>query len=183
MEPAGELLFGECAFDIERGELKRNGQPVRLTSGELALLGTYLDVSGLLSKTSLTPTEQQVVLLSASYENECHYCMAAHTTVAKGAGVAADVLEAIRAGQPIDDAKLEALRRFTALVTVNRGWVDEAEVEALLAAGYDRRTILDVILGVSLKTISNYVNHFADTPVDDAFAANAWTPPGKEAAA
>ena len=58
----------------------------------------------------------------------------------------------------------------------NRGVVSDADTEAFLAAGYTRQNILDVVLGLSHKVLSNYVNHFADTPVDARFQQFDWTP-------
>ena len=139
------------------------------------LLKGYLSLAGMLDETSLSDVEKQVVLLSTSYENECHYCMAAHSTVAQMVNAPADVVAALREGTPIPDMKLEALRRFTAKVVQSRGFVSEQDIEDFLAAGYGNEQILEVILGVGLKTLSNYTNHFADTPVDQAFQPQAWS--------
>ena len=75
----------------------------------------------------------------------------------------------------IADPKLEALRTFAAIVNEKRGWPEDAEVEAFLAAGYTRQTVLEVILGTSLKVMSNCTNHVTQTALDDAFAQNAWS--------
>jgi alkylhydroperoxidase family enzyme len=85
------------------------------------------------------------------------------------------VVQAIRAGRPIVDYKLEALRRFTAAVVTMRGWPSEADTRGFLDAGYTRAQILEVVLGVGMKTLSNYTNHIADTPLDHAFAKAAWS--------
>ncbi|MCG8435980.1 MAG: carboxymuconolactone decarboxylase family protein [Gammaproteobacteria bacterium] len=85
------------------------------------------------------------------------------------------MVAALREGTPIPDMKLEALRRFTAKVVQSRGFVSEQDIEDFLAAGYGNEQILEVILGVGLKTLSNYTNHFADTPVDQAFQPQAWS--------
>ena len=139
-----------------------------------ALAEAYIALNGIFGKSSLTPTEQQVVLLSASYVNNCTYCMAAHSVVASMQNVPGDVVGALRAGKPIADAKLEALRGFTASVTESRGWPAEDVTQEFIAAGYTKANALEVVLGVALKTISNYTNHLADTPLDDAFKSVAW---------
>ena len=87
-----------------------------------------------------------------------------------------EVVLAIRNDEPIADSRLEALRKFTTAVVDTRGWVSDADIDAFLAAGFSKAQILDVILGISFKTLSNYTNHIADTPLDDAFAAEAWAP-------
>ncbi|MFP4003188.1 MAG: carboxymuconolactone decarboxylase family protein [Alphaproteobacteria bacterium] len=129
------------------------------------------------SKTSLTTEEQNVVWLAIIYENDCHYCMPAHTAIAKQAGVADDIVEAMRNGTPLPDAKLQALRTFTAKLVARRGFVDEQDMRALLDAGYTRQTILDIVVGVSHKTLSNYINHLARTPVDPPFTPFEWRKP------
>ena len=87
-----------------------------------------------------------------------------------------DVIAALREGTALADAKLEALRQFAIIVNETRGYPSEADIEALLAAGYTKQTVLEVVLGTSLKTLSNYTNHIVGTEVDAAFAANAWSP-------
>ena len=142
-----------------------------------AAVETYLTLAGLMDKTSLTPVERQVVLLTASFENTCTYCMAAHSTVAKGAGMTDDTLVGLRAGRALADAKLNALADFTRQVVRERGFVSETDVTTFLAAGFTKANVFDVIVGVSLKTLSNYTNHIAETPVDAAFQPQAWTKP------
>ncbi|MHA6803849.1 carboxymuconolactone decarboxylase family protein [Salinifilum ghardaiensis] len=124
--------------------------------------------------TSLSTTAQHVVLLTASRQNSCHYCMAAHTALAKQAGADEAIIDAIREDKPVPDESAEAVRRFTQAVVTHRGLVPEDDTAHFLAAGFTRRQILDVVLGVTMKTLSNYTNHFAETPVDEAFQEHAW---------
>lgn len=142
----------------------------------------YLKVSELFESSSLSPTEQQIVLLSASVENECDYCVAAHTVVAGMQKVPAEIVEAIREGSGIANTKLEALRNFATELTVKRGVVSETVAENFFKAGYSEKNALEVILGITQKTLSNYVNHLADTPLDQAFASAEWQPAGRKAA-
>ncbi|MEO0400170.1 MAG: carboxymuconolactone decarboxylase family protein [Pseudomonadota bacterium] len=146
------------------------------------ILEAYGKIGDLFGRSSLSAVERNVVWLAINVEHNCHYCVPAHTGIAKSQGVGDDVIEALRNNTPIPDDRLEALRAFTLQVVRGRGEVSEADVNAFLAAGFTKRNILDVILGVSHKTISNYVNHFADTPVDAAFQSFAWTPPTRAAA-
>lgn len=146
------------------------------------LLEGYMTLSGLFDRTSLSPVERQVVLLSVSHENGCHYCMAAHSAAAKMAEAPDEVISALREGKPISDGKLEALRSFTRTVVKTRGNPEESDIESLLDAGYSKRTVLEVVLGVGMKTLSNYTNHIVDTPLDQAFEPMAWSPSSRAAA-
>ena len=139
------------------------------------LLAGYTAMWELFSKTTLTAHEQQVVYLTANFENECHYCMAGHTTLAKMQKMDPAVIEALRAGGSLPDARLEALHRFATLVVRNRGWVVEQDVDAFLAAGFTKRNVLEVVLGVATKTMSNYTNHIVHTPLDAFMQGNEWT--------
>ena len=142
-----------------------------------ATLDAYLGLADLLGRTSFTPVEQQVIALSVSFYNECEYCMAVHSGLAKMAGISEGDLEALRTGRPMPDAKLEALARFTRAVVRDRGHVAEDTLTGFLAAGFTRGQILEVLVGVAMKTISNYTNHLADTPLDEQFQPLAWTAP------
>lgn len=142
-----------------------------------AALEAYGTLWGLFDRSSFTPAERQVIYLTSNFENECRYCMAGHTVLAKAAGVPAEAIEALREGKPLADAKLEALHAFTRTVVVNRGWVPQEGLEAFLAAGYTRQQVLEVILGVAVKVISNYTNHLAETPLDPFMKDTVWAPP------
>ena len=147
-----------------------------------SLLEGYMTLAGIFDKTALTEAERQIILMTNNRLNNCTYCMAAHTTISQMAGVPADVIDGLRNNIPLADPKLEALRVFTAIVNEKRGWPAENEIEAFLTAGYTRQTVLEVILGTSLKVMSNYTNHIAQTKLDDAFAPNKWTTATKSAA-
>ena len=140
-------------------------------------LEAYEVLARLFKGTSLTTTEQHVVWLTINYENNCGYCVPAHTGLAKMDAVPDGVIEALRNGTAIADPKLEALRQFTVQVVNKRGWANEGEVQAFLDAGYTRQQILEVILGLAHKVISNYTNHMANTPVDAPFKRFAWEKP------
>jgi alkylhydroperoxidase family enzyme len=84
------------------------------------------------------------------------------------------VLAALRDQRPLSDKKLDALRTLVLSVLRHRGWVPEGELEQAAEAGYTQRHVLDVLTIVALKTLSNYVNHIAHTPLDPQFASQAW---------
>lgn len=122
-----------------------------------------------------TPAEQEVVFLTISRVNDCSYCMAAHSMIAeKVSKVPASDLDAVRRGAVLPDPKLQALARFTGLMVESRGRPTPADVSAFLAAGYTERHVLGVILAMSVKTISNSVNHVFHTELDPAFAGHSW---------
>ncbi|MCA1806102.1 MAG: carboxymuconolactone decarboxylase family protein [Xanthomonadaceae bacterium] len=141
------------------------------------LLQAYLQTSETFANSSLDTVQQQVVLLTVSRINGCGYCMGAHSVLADMAGVPAEVTDAIRNDTPIGDARLEALRQFTRQMVEQRGWVGDEVVQTFLAAGHSPANVLDVVLGIGLKTMSNYANHLVGTELDEAFAGRAWQAP------
>lgn len=143
-------------------------------------LESYLMLGQALGETTFTPVEQQVVALTVSRLNECTYCMAAHSGIAKMAGMSDADLAALRAGAPLDDARLEALATFVAAVVTERGRVSRIDQEAFLAAGFSQPQILEALVGVTMKTLSNYTNHIAETPLDAQFKGFEWSPPVPE---
>ena len=136
-------------------------------------LQAYVTLSALFDGTSLSDAERAVVLLTVSGANGCDYCVAAHTAGARATKVSSEVIDAARSGKPIPDAKLEALRRLASAVTETRGWPGDADVQAFLDAGYTRAQVLEVLVGVAMKTLSNYTNHLAETPVDEPLKQHA----------
>ncbi|MCP5278435.1 MAG: carboxymuconolactone decarboxylase family protein [Thiobacillus sp.] len=141
------------------------------------LLDTYIHGYERFRQSSgFTPAEQEVVLLAISRENGCTYCVAAHSFIAdKMSGVPVAVTNAVRDGVPIPDAKLAALHDFARTMVVKRGLPGKADVAAFLAAGFSERHILEIVLAISVKTLSNYANHLFHTPVDGAFAGRVWS--------
>lgn len=142
-----------------------------------ALLEGYMTLSQIYAKSSFSAAEQQIILMCVSYANNCQYCMAAHTGGAKQSGADVEAIEAIRKGGEIPDQRLDALCSFVRSVVDQRGWVPGETVEAFLEAGYSRQNVLEVILGIAVKTMTHYVNHMADTPLDVELKALAWEKP------
>lgn len=138
------------------------------------LLEGYQELHRLFTETSFDATEQTVVWQTINVQHACHYCVPAHTAIAKMTDVPDEVTEALRNETPLPTANLEALRDFTLSVVRDRGNVDEAAVQRFLEAGYTKGNILEVVLGVSQKVMSNYTNHLADTPIDKPFEQFEW---------
>lgn len=140
------------------------------------LLETYMHGYDVFRKESgFSPVEQEVVFLSISRTNECHYCVAAHSTLADTkSGVPPAVTDAIRDGAPIPDTRLAALSAFTQRMVESRGRPTDEDIEHFLDAGYSERQVVEIVLAIGVKTLSNYVNHLFNTPVDEVFAGRAW---------
>jgi uncharacterized peroxidase-related enzyme len=123
-------------------------------------------------ESGFSPPEQEVVFLAISKVNACSYCTAAHSMIAdKKSGVPNPVLQAVRHGTAIPDAKLGALFEFAAEMVSTRGRPSQESTRRFLSYGYTESHILSIVLAISVKTLSNYSNHLFETSVDEAFSA------------
>jgi alkylhydroperoxidase family enzyme len=138
------------------------------------LLEGYQLLHKLFQETSFDAEEITVVWQSINVEHNCTYCVPAHTAIANMMKVDPALTEALRNQEPMPTDKLQVLQNTTLAVVRKRGELSKDEVEAFYAAGYGQRQLLEIILGLSQKVISNYVNHIAETPIDRAFEKFAW---------
>jgi alkylhydroperoxidase family enzyme len=144
-------------------------------AGSPGLLNAYQTLHELFVASSFNEEELTVVWQTINVEHECHYCVPAHTAIAGMMKVDNDITEALRNRTPLANSKLETLRNMTLSMVRNRGNVSQEDLTAFYAAGYGEQQVLDIILGLSQKVISNYTNHIAKTPVDAPFQQFAWT--------
>lgn len=121
----------------------------------------------------LSPAEQQAVMLAASAKNDCHYCVAAHRAGAKQAGIPDHEVDTIDHHGSPNNGRLRALVETTWKVQDERGHLDERDLDRLEELGISRAELFEIVAIVGLKTISNYVNHIAETEIDEAFADEA----------
>lgn len=143
-------------------------------SNSPATLRSYAELSKNFANVGLTGVEMQAVLVVTSVENDCAYCVAAHSTFATKLLIEPAVLNALRQGTDPPDAKLSALATFVRALVRGRGHVSEADLATFIAAGYTPEQGLGVLVGVAMKTIANFGNHFMKTPLDEQFMAQRW---------
>jgi AhpD family alkylhydroperoxidase len=136
-------------------------------AGSPVALGGFVGLQSQLRAAQLSPLEREVVGVTVSRANASPYSLAAHSAFAARAGAAPETVAALRAGEPLGDLRLEALRAFTAAVLDEHGHVD---AEPLLDAGYSREQALEALTQIAYTTFANLVANVADTPVDAAFA-------------
>lgn len=141
------------------------------------LLEAYLTLDGIYAKTSLSPVEQQAALLAISADNHCEFCVAAHTGGIKKAGADDAIIKDLRARNTPNDAKLAAVARFARHLNAQRGWAEQTELDAFLEAGFTQQQVLELVIACALKTLSNYTNHVAGTPLNEELKPLAWEAP------
>ncbi|MEM7522754.1 MAG: carboxymuconolactone decarboxylase family protein [Pseudomonadota bacterium] len=142
-----------------------------------AVADAYMQIGNALGETTLAPEELHVVWFAINAYHGCDYCMAAHTGIAKMQKIDDAVIETARSGETYADARLQTLKDFALKMVEQRGWVAPEEIDAFLAAGFTKANVIEIILAIAHKTLSNYTNHVVETPVDDRFGPFAWTAP------
>ncbi len=125
------------------------------------------DYLALQNRTStLSKKEREVVNLVVSQYNGCHYCQSAHTVLGGLNGFTEDQILEIRRGTASFDAKLDALAKFTLATTANKGQVSDSTKDAFFSAGYTEANLIDIVINIGDKIISNYIHNLAQFAID-----------------
>lgn len=127
-------------------------------------LGSYLALQN--AKSSIHGKAREVVNLVVSQVNECAYCLAAHTALGGMVGFTPEQIIEIRRGGASFDAKLDVLARLTKDIVEKKGHADQNLVAAFLAAGWTEENLVDVIVTIGDKTVTNYLHGATEVPVD-----------------
>jgi uncharacterized peroxidase-related enzyme len=127
-------------------------------------LATYLALQN--AKSSLSPKAREVINLVVSQANSCAYCLAAHTALAGMVGFTPDQILQIRRGGAAFDARLDALAKLVRNITLERGHADPALTQAFFAAGWTEANLVDALVVVGDKMISNFLHGATQIPVD-----------------
>jgi uncharacterized peroxidase-related enzyme len=127
-------------------------------------LGDYLTLQN--RKSTLSAKEREVINLIVSQINNCHYCLSAHTVLGKLNGFSDEQILEIRKGDATFDSKLNALLQFAKEVTQNRGKATQESKDAFFEAGYSEANLIDAIMIIGDKIISNYIHNVADFAID-----------------
>jgi uncharacterized peroxidase-related enzyme len=159
VSPANQAIFD----NLERGLGVVPNLYATLAHSEHAL-ASYLAFQN--AKSSIGGKAREVVNLVVSEVNQCEYCLAAHTMIGKQNGFTdAQILE-IRGGHASFDPKLDALARLVRNIAINRGHADAALVDAFFAAGWTKENLVDAIVAIGDKTVTNYLHATTHVPVD-----------------
>ena len=125
------------------------------------VIDAYAHMSALLDKTELTAAQQQIGLLAVSHYHDCNFCEVAHRAFGKASKSNPQTISAIVNNEEIKDASDRAMVTMIKAILDNRGWVSDADLDAFFAAGFSKRNVYDLILIVTIKTLSNYSNHLS----------------------
>jgi uncharacterized peroxidase-related enzyme len=138
---------------------------IKVFGNSPATLQTYLSLGELTGSGNFNNKFREQLALAIAEENACNYCLSAHTAIGKMNGLTQEQTELSRQAIAAD-AKTQAGLQFAQDVTKNRGQVSTEAIQAVKEAGYTDGDILEIVLNVVSNTLTNYVNHIAETEVD-----------------
>src|SRR5690606_38432648 len=157
---------------------------LRVLANAPVALETYLTVSGINARSSLTLSEREAVQITAAATHGCGFCVAGHTAIAeKKAKLDKPVVDALRGRSTVSDARLDAVARFTEAVIASRGAVADEALDTFKKAGFDDQAALEVVLGVSLATLCNFANNLGQAPLNEQLQPYRWEPAPAQVAA
>jgi uncharacterized peroxidase-related enzyme len=131
-----------------------------------AALKSILAADAVLAAGSLTRSDQEVIKLVISAAAGCDYCVAAHSYLAKLAGVTPEALKQIREGRPTGFAKRDALVGFVRKLAQSSGTVSDEDFAAIKAAGYSDAQLVEISLAFATTVFTNVFNRINDTQID-----------------
>lgn len=141
-----------------------------MTTENPAVGEAYLSVQGILADGGvLSPAEQQTVILAVSSYNDCHYCTRAHAVAGQQAGLDETTVQTINEGGLPEDTRLRTLVRATRRLLGKRGWLSDADEAEFADLDLGRPELYEIVALIGVKTTSNYINHIADTEIDEPF--------------
>jgi uncharacterized peroxidase-related enzyme len=149
---------------------------LRILANAPIALETYLTISRVNARGSMSTAEREAVQITAAATHGCAFCVAGHTAAAyQKAGLDQDTVQALRSLQPVPDPKLRAIADFTRAVIRSRGAVTEEELANFRNAGFDNGAALEVVLGVSLATLCNFANNLGQAPLNSELEPYQWS--------
>ncbi len=122
-------------------------------------------------KSTLKAKEREVINLVTSQVNGCRYCQSAHTVLGKMNGFTDEQVIELRKGTAFFDTQLDALVKFTKAVVEGKGKVNQEVKDGFFAAGYTEANLIDVVIVVGDKVISNYIHNLTGFEIDFPIAA------------
>ena len=129
------------------------------------LLAGYLQLSETLGQGRLNARQREIIAIAVARENHCEYCLSAHATIGRGAGLSDADIDHARSGNATGTLE-QAIARLALQIARTRAGVSDADVAKAHQAGLDDGLILEIVANVALNVMTNYVNRVADTQVD-----------------
>ncbi|MEO1018155.1 MAG: carboxymuconolactone decarboxylase family protein [Pseudomonadota bacterium] len=165
VDPASAQGRAKTLLDGAKQQLGMVPNLFKVMANEPAVLDTYFKMNGALDGGSFDKAAREAIALTVAGENECGYCASAHTAISKSLKVEPLEIDRRLAGHS-ENPKLEAALVFASRVVAAKGWVSDADIQAVRDAGHDDAAIVEIVANVVANIFTNYLNHLADTDID-----------------
>ncbi len=162
-------------FDEKQNDLNFVPNIFAVIAESVPALNAYVEMSNYFDRCSFNTTERETIEIVTSIENGCSYCVAGHSAFAQMKKVPSHIIEALRENQPIDDPRIEALANFTRRMIRSKGQVSQKELILFFDAGFSQAQLIEVVLGISLKFLTNFISNASSLPLDAAFEPYEWS--------
>ncbi|GAB2741086.1 carboxymuconolactone decarboxylase family protein [Kitasatospora kifunensis] len=149
--------------------------PVRSMAESPEVLTGFLELNKRFEGSTLDALAREVLVLTIATRNACHVCVAMHTARLTGMRADEALITALRAGTPLEEPRLEAVRLFTLEILATAGDASPEALDAFFAHGYTPRNALEVVLGISTYTLSTFANRLTGAELDQQLAPFAWS--------
>jgi AhpD family alkylhydroperoxidase len=138
-------------------------EPVRRYASSPLTLGAALGGLEAFEKSSLAPLEREVLAMTLGRLNGCQLCLNLHARLLAAMKAPAELTSALQSGAALDDRRLEALRQFVIASIAEHGDVSRAVWTDFREAGFSHEQALDVLLGISVYTLTTLANRLTET--------------------
>lgn len=129
------------------------------------ILEAYIKYSEVASNVSFSKKEVEAIKLAVSEVNNCQYCKAAHTIVAKMNGFTESDTIDIRIGK-FSDERLNTVIRTAQEIAIKKGKISSETKELFFAHDFDNKALIDLIAIVNVVSFTNFVHNATEVPVD-----------------
>lgn len=130
------------------------------------MLRAFADFCDGLQGSSLNPADREVLALEMSRRNGCHYCIPAHTMLARAEDVADADIAAILDGRDAADPRCRLIQRATRRICETTGKLEDEELQSFIDQGLSHETLLDMVGDIAYCTVTNFTNRLAQTELD-----------------
>ncbi len=137
-----------------------------LTMGNsYAVLQAFVKLSECADQTSLSKDLREEIALVVAQANACHYCLSAHSLIAKSVGLHENDILNARKGES-SHPKHRAILHFVKKCVDSQGNVSDKDVEDLKKQSVSDKEITEITLVLTLNMFTNYFNKITDPEID-----------------
>ena len=165
IDPASASGKTKDLLTAVKGKLGLVPNMTRVMANSPAVLEGYLGFSNALGGGLLDAQTRERLALVTAQQNQCDYCLSAHTTIGKMVGLNPGQIAASRDGKA-ETPRTAAALVFAQRVVETRGSISDGDLAAVREAGFNDGEIAEILAHVALNIFTNYFNKAAEVDID-----------------